>query len=375
MAPKALVVSAGLRAAPSAPSGFVAVAVSQPARHLFRADLSAQPPASYKRAVVSSVGPSVLDQAALTGIAAALAPGGEVEVRELTWKVPSNATAPRAQELRDADGLKRALLFAGLTVGEMAVEPVADAQRLAELVAGESPSQLIERLYPELAALANKGSAEAADALSCLGTTLMPLLGVCVLRATKPAYKAGAAFSLRSRAPVANPTVADIVPPPAAERPKPATAWAALGSGGGGGGDPALIDEDSLLEADDFAKKEAQQMDCGEGGPGGKRKACKNCSCGLKEMIEAEDGQMVEVPTQKSSCGSCALGDAYRCAGCPHLGKPAFAPGEELKLADSMLKGDVQTGVGGPAKVVVGGDAAKTGGVVKLSLDDTTDDF
>ena len=35
----------------------------------------------------------------------------------------------------------------------------------------------------------------------------------------------------------------------------------------------------------------------------------------------------------------------------------------------------VQTGVGGPAKVVVGGDAAKTGGVVKLSLDDTMDDF
>ena len=56
-------------------------------------------------------------------------------------------------------------------------------------------------------------------------------------------------------------------------------------------------------------------------------------------------------------------------------GKPAFAPGEELKLADSMLKGGVQTGVGGPAKVVVGGDAAKTGGVVKLSLDDTMDDF
>lgn len=356
-----------------------------PARHLFRADLAAQPAAAYGKAIIASVGPSVLDQAALTAIATCLAPAGELEVRELVWKSPTNATAPRAQELRNAQGLKRALLFAGFTV--TTDDAAANAAIEDVSCAGVPPGRLLSTLYPDLAALASKGSAEAADALSSLATTLAPLLGVCVLRATKPAYKAGTAFSLRSRAPIANPaplkpdpTAAAVVPPPASEPPKAASSvhgnpWANLGAPDGGAPAADLLDEDELLTPEDLAKKEAQQMDCGTEGPGGKRKACKNCSCGLKEMIEAEDGQMIEVPTQKSSCGNCALGDAYRCAGCPHLGKPAFVPGEELKLADSMMRGDAAMPTAAPdkgaAKVVGGG----TGGVVKLSLDDTMDDF
>lgn len=93
---------------------------------------------------------------------------------------------------------------------------------------------------------------------------------------------------------------------------------------------------------------------------GKRRRACKDCSCGLKEKLEAEEtekrtqadsalnalklgaDELAEVDFtvqgKVGSCGSCALGDAFRCAGCPYIGLPAFKPGEEVRL----LNNDVQ---------------------------------
>jgi RNase P subunit RPR2 len=88
-----------------------------------------------------------------------------------------------------------------------------------------------------------------------------------------------------------------------------------------------LEDENQLLQREkekvQVAPKITSEMDCGTGGDG-KRKACKNCSCGLAEVIEAEAQGGAKKAAPVSSCGSCGLGDAFRCSTCPYLGQPAF---------------------------------------------------
>jgi hypothetical protein len=96
-----------------------------------------------------------------------------------------------------------------------------------------------------------------------------------------------------------------------------------------------------------------------EGKPVKRRRACKDCTCGLKELNEQEDaaeagkqqqqfflegdddipehlknatiGMEGVWPTEKraeakktSSCNSCYLGDAFRCNSCPYLGESLF---------------------------------------------------
>jgi hypothetical protein len=126
--------------------------------------------------------------------------------------------------------------------------------------------------------------------------------------------------------------------------------------------DDELIDENTLLDEADLARPIVQPPEC-RPKAGKRRRACKDCTCGLKEKIEAEDAEKratadkaldglksvkleeddlaeidFTVQGKVGSCGSCGLGDAFRCAGCPYIGLPAFKPGEEVRL----LNNDVQ---------------------------------
>lgn len=140
--------------------------------------------------------------------------------------------------------------------------------------------------------------------------------------------------------------------------------------------DDDLIDEDTLLTAEDLARPITIPAECAPRA-GKRRRACKDCTCGLAQKIEAEDAAKraaaddqlsklslnnttiaaAPAPSQPfkldasdlaevdftvqgkvGSCGNCSLGDAFRCDGCPYIGMPAFKPGEEVRL----INNDVQ---------------------------------
>jgi len=112
--------------------------------------------------------------------------------------------------------------------------------------------------------------------------------------------------------------------------------------------DQDLIDEDSLLDENDRAAKPNTKADDCDVGKAGK-KACKNCSCGRAELEAGGEAppkpkitkEMLENPGVGSSCGSCSLGDAYRCAGCPYRGLPSFKVGEKITLPDNFMTDDI----------------------------------
>ncbi|KAF4313129.1 Anamorsin [Botryosphaeria dothidea] len=123
--------------------------------------------------------------------------------------------------------------------------------------------------------------------------------------------------------------------------------------------DDDLIDEDDLLTEQDKMRPVMPPLEC-RPKVGKRRRACKDCTCGLAQQLEAEDKAKREaadkalntikldtddlaevdftVQGKVGSCGNCALGDAFRCDGCPYIGLPAFKPGEEVRL----LNNDIQ---------------------------------
>ncbi|ORD94802.1 DRE2 [Enterospora canceri] len=58
-----------------------------------------------------------------------------------------------------------------------------------------------------------------------------------------------------------------------------------------------------------------------------KSRKCANCTCSRKS----------ETAPKKSACGSCYLGDAFRCSGCPYKGMPSFKEGEEVDFNQDDL--------------------------------------
>jgi anamorsin len=138
--------------------------------------------------------------------------------------------------------------------------------------------------------------------------------------------------------------------------------------------DDDLIDEDTLLTEEDLRRPvNIRKLSISYGFPslwlmvdpapecaprvGKRRRACKDCTCGLAEKIAAEDAAKrsnadAQLKTIKlgaddlaevdftvqgkvGSCGNCSLGDAFRCDGCPYIGMPAFKPGEEVRLLNN----------------------------------------
>lgn len=98
-----------------------------------------------------------------------------------------------------------------------------------------------------------------------------------------------------------------------------------------------LIDSDELLDPEDLKKPDPASLRAPSCGEGKKRKACKNCTCGLAEELEKEKSRDQMSSQSKSACGNCYLGDAFRCASCPYLGMPAFKPGEQVLLSSNTL--------------------------------------
>lgn len=94
-----------------------------------------------------------------------------------------------------------------------------------------------------------------------------------------------------------------------------------------------LLQDDEILTAEERKRPENAAAECGAESNKPK-KPCANCTCGLAEKeTNGQDAKTTsDSEAPKASCGSCYLGDAFRCASCPYRGMPAFKPGEKVTI-------------------------------------------
>ncbi|KAG2220871.1 hypothetical protein INT45_004039 [Circinella minor] len=228
---------------------------------------------------------------------------------------------------KEADLVSLLKLTGFVDVNVTSVEPVSDAD-LAEFVKAWGAV----RVEQGVGALSGK-------------------LGVARIEVKKPAYEVGQKMTLNFRKKKTAET-------PAATK---KSVWTV--SGNDDNGEDELEDEDALLDDDDLVKPSKESLarpdDCEM--VDGRRKACKNCTCGRAGMdVEDESDNVVSLdlmedddntsddvvdvdptPKEVGGCGSCALGDAFRCSTCPYLGMPAFNPGEKITLGGMFEKDDI----------------------------------
>lgn len=125
------------------------------------------------------------------------------------------------------------------------------------------------------------------------------------------------------------------------------------------------IDEDALL-GEVPAPVGKGKSDCSS-----QPKACANCSCGRKELEDkfgAEEAKTrLEQGKERSSCGSCYLGDAFRCETCPYRGLPAFKPGSKVELSagETASTGQLSMQIGADGDEVVG---SSTNGKLTINI-------
>ncbi|KAI9505606.1 cytokine-induced anti-apoptosis inhibitor 1, Fe-S biogenesis-domain-containing protein, partial [Coemansia spiralis] len=281
------------------------------------------PSAYYDVVFASPVGPQVVEHSSrvLGSLLLALKPKGKVIVHELV--LDSSSAIDFSPVTRTKDDLAQQLKFAGFVDAEVEYQEELSRPVLKELAEKHWKFSNVESFVSQAAAH----------------------IFTATVSAKKPAYNVGAAaalsFGKKAKKPLGSST---------RDESTTKKVWMLDVESDD---DAEIEDQDDLLKDEDLIKPNAAAL-ARPDGIKPKRKPCKNCTCGLADGGEVDEGvackpsekpkktkKPVDLANFKSSCNSCSLGDAFRCTSCPYLGMPAFKPGDKITLGGSMLHDDL----------------------------------